>query len=115
MKAKHYITQKEKRILESIQRFRDFDCLTEPELEKLRNKEAWLLEYIKHHVYITLSNLAGDFMNDEWNMTLVGQHSTPNSEIRRILIYSFRPIIAKLHKQGVIERFNQKTYKVVNK
>ena len=109
MKREHMLSQREKRIKESIQRFRDYGVLTELELEKLHCKREYVRDYIKNHTYFSVAKLTGDFMDTEWNMSLIGQISTPNNEIRKLLIYSFKPVVKELLDEGLIERYNKKS------
>ena len=113
MNEKQYKKQKERRFKEQMKRFKEFGVLTDDDLLKLVNKEAWVMGYLKEHTYITLNNLTGDFMLDEWNISLVGRSYTPSNDLKKLLVYSFRPIIQKLSKEGVLLKYNSKTYKVV--
>lgn len=114
MNKKQYQKQKEKRLLDTIQKFREFGILTEIELITLKEKKAWVIEYLENHRFITLANLTGDFMFSEWKIKLQGKKSGNSVlEMKRILIYSFRPIIQELVQKGKLLKYNTKTYKVV--
>ena len=115
MNRKQYLKQKEARIDKTIQKFRDYGVLTEFELCKLRTKRAWVFDYLKEHTFFTVSGLTGDFMLREWGINLIGTGKSESyvSEMKRVLTYSFRPIISDLLKNGLIEKYNTKTYKVV--
>lgn len=109
-----YKKQKEKRLIDTIQKFREFGILTELELIKLKEKRTWIIDYLKNHRFITVSNLTGDFMLKEWQINLQGQKSgNPALEMKRILIYSFRPIVQALVREGKLLKYNTRTYKVV--
>ena len=114
MNQNQYLKQKEKRILETIQKFREFGILTELELTRIKDKRAWVINYLNERAFVSLANLTGDFMLKEWGINLQGQKAgSTASDMKNLLIYSFRPVIMEFVKEGKLIKYNSRTYKVV--
>ncbi len=109
------VSQAENRVQGSFDKYREFEVLSEEDLEKLRNKRSWLIDYIRDKSYFTLARAAGDFMYDQWDINVAGKGKSQSSagEIRRLLIYGLLPVVRELLKTGKIVKHNQRTYKVV--
>ena len=115
MNEKRHLGQKERRFLKTIEKFREFNVLTELDLAKLIEREAWILNYIDNHQFFSIANLVGNFMLNEWEINLQSCKSgNPSLEMKKHLIYLFRPLINDLFLQKKITRYNTKTYKVRN-
>ncbi len=69
-------------------------------------------EYIKEHKFITLKDISYSYINTSYRFPAL---KIERDKILQTLVYKLCRVIPDLKKEGLIERFNGKTYKRVDK